>query len=193
MTEKEKMLAQMPYLPYDSALTAIRARAKKLIYQFNQTRPGEQKKRLEILKTLLGGAGEDIWIEQPFFCDYGENIFVGDRFFSNYNCTILDCAAVTIGNNVMFGPGVSLYTAAHPLNADLRRSGYEYARPITIGDDVWVGGSCVILPGVTIGNGSVIGAGSVVTKSVPAGVLAVGNPCRVLREITEKDRESFQI
>lgn len=127
----------------------------------------------------------------PFHCDYGKNIEVGENFFANYNCIILDVAKVTIGKNVMFAPNVSIYTAGHPIHPDSRNSGYEYGIPVTIGDNVWIGGSVVINPGVTIGNNVVIGSGSVVTKDIPDNVIAVGNPCRVIREITEEDRKYY--
>ena len=132
-----------------------------------------------------------MFIEQPFRCDYGKNIEVGNNFFANYNCVILDVAKVTIGENVMFAPNVSIYTAGHPIHPESRNSGYEYGIPVTIGNNVWVGGNVVITPGVTIGNNVVIGAGSVVTKDIPDNVIAVGNPCRVIREITEEDRKYY--
>ena len=145
----------------------------------------------EMIKNILGKTGEEICIEQPFRCDYGKNIEVGNNFFANYNCVILDVAKVTIGENVMFAPNVSIYTAGHPIHPESRNSGYEYGIPVTIGDNVWIGGNVVITPGVTIGNNVVIGAGSVVTKDIPDNVIAVGSPCRVLREITENDRKYY--
>lgn len=145
----------------------------------------------EQIKNILGKTGEEVFIEQPFRCDYGKNIEVGNNFFANYNCVILDVGRVVIGENVMFAPNVSIYTAGHPIHPESRNSGYEYGIEVTIGDNVWVGGSVVINPGVKIGNNVVIGSGSVVTKDIPDNVIAVGNPCRVIREITEEDRKYY--
>ena len=145
----------------------------------------------ELMRALLGKAGKDAWINAPFHCDYGYNIEVGDNFFANYNLTILDVAKVVIGNNVQIAPNVSIYTAGHPIHPDSRNSGYEYGIPVAIGDNVWIGGDVVILPGVTIGSNSVIGAGSVVSKDVPEWVAAAGNPCRVIRAVTEEDRKFY--
>lgn len=145
----------------------------------------------ELLKTLFGKTGERLWIEQPFHCDYGWNIELGEHFYANYNLTILDVGKVTIGKNVMCAPNVAIYTAGHPVHPQSRSSGYEYGIPVTIGDNVWIGGNAVILPGVTIGSNAVIGAGSVVTRDIPDNVIAAGNPCRVIREITEADRDYY--
>ena len=144
-----------------------------------------------MIKDIVGKCGKDIFIEPPFHCDYGKNIEVGENFYANFNCVILDVGKVKIGTNVMFAPNVSIYTAGHPIHPESRNSGYEYGIGITIGDNVWVGGSVVINPGVHIGNNVVIGSGSVVTKDIPDNVIAVGNPCRIIREITEDDRKYY--
>jgi maltose O-acetyltransferase len=183
MTEKEKMLAGELYDAQDPQLVAERRRAREMLQALNTSRDGQRELRLDVICRLFGGAGEGVWIEPPFFCDYGSNIRVGDRVFFNFNCVVLDVAAVTIGSDTMFGPAVQIYTAAHPLDAAERRKGLESAKPIVIGSDVWVGGGAIILPGVTIGSRSVIGAGSVVTKDVPEGVFAAGNPARVVRAL----------
>lgn len=183
-TEREKMLAGELYNPLDPELVAARDRARDLCQDLNATREGQQEERRRILRELLGAGGEDAWLQPPFFCDYGSNISLGKKCFFNFNCIVLDVCRVTIGDHVLFGPAVQIYTATHPLNAELRRR-QEYAKPITIGSDVWVGGGAIICPGVTIGSRSVIGAGSVVTRDIPEGVFAAGNPCRVIREITE--------
>ena len=153
--------------------------------------PDEEKKIDQLIYYILGKAGKTIHIEAPFHCDYGKNIEIGNNFFANYNCTILDVGKVVIGENVQFAPNVSIYTAGHPVHPDSRNSGYEYGIAITIGDNVWLGGNVVINPGVTIGNNVVIGSGSVVTKNIPDNMIAVGNPCKVIREITEDDRKYY--
>ncbi|MBX3448184.1 MAG: sugar O-acetyltransferase [Planctomycetaceae bacterium] len=183
-TEREKMLGGELYNPLDPELVAARDRARDLCQDLNATRESQQEERRRILRELLGAGGEDVWLQPPFFCDYGSNISLGKKCFFNFNCIVLDVCQVTIGDHVLFGPAVQIYTATHPLNAELRRR-QEYAKPITIGSDVWVGGGAIICPGVTIGSRSVIGAGSVVTRDIPEGVFAAGNPCRVIREITE--------
>lgn len=183
MTEKEKMLAGELYDATDPRLVAERRRARDLTHALNETRDAERELRLSILRELFAGMGEGVWIEPPFFCDYGGNIRLGDRVFFNFNCVVLDCAEVVIGSDVMFGPAVQVYTATHPMEAEVRRAGLEGAKPVTIGSDVWVGGGTIILPGVAIGARSVIGAGSVVTREVPADVFAAGNPCRVIRAL----------
>ena len=191
MNQKERMLAGLPYKAWLDGLKEERMENKLKIYDYNLTRPDNKKKMKEMIKNILGKTGEEVCIEQPFRCDYGKNIEVGNNFFANYNCVILDVAKVTIGENVMFAPNVSIYTAGHPIHPESRNSGYEYGIPVTIGNNVWVGGNVVITPGVTIGNNVVIGAGSVVTKDIPDNVIAVGNPCRVIREITEEDRKYY--
>lgn len=182
-TEREKMLAGELYLASDPELVALRARARSLSRAFNRTGSEQMELRQSLLSQLLGRTSRDVFIEPPFFCDYGANIHLGSRVYMNFQCTILDCNRVDIGDDVMFGPGVHIYTATHPLDPDERTSGPEQALPVRIGNKVWIGGSTVILPGVTIGEGSTIGAGSVVTKDVPPHVLAVGNPCRVMRAL----------
>lgn len=183
MTEKEKMLSGELYSALDPLLTHERRRARDSLKEFNDSRDEEQEKRTRILKELFGKAGDNLWIEPPFFCDYGSNIFVGDNVYFNFNCVVLDVAEVRIGSNVFCAPNVQIYTATHPLDFQLRRDGLESGEPIEIGDDVWVGGGAIICPGVQIGARAVIGAGSIVTKDVPPGVLAFGNPCRVVREL----------
>ncbi len=183
-TEREKMLAGALYDPLDADLVQARDRARDLCQALNATREGEVDERRRILRALFGAGGESVWMQPPFYCDYGSNIVLGDRVFFNFNCVVLDVAEVRIGEHTMFGPAVQIYTAMHPMNAAERRK-HEFARPIEIGSDVWVGGAAVICPGVKIGARSVIGAGSVVTRDVPESVFAAGNPCRVIREITE--------
>ncbi|WP_162427458.1 sugar O-acetyltransferase [Pontibacter pudoricolor] len=182
-TEKEKMLAGELYDPLDPQLSEERLQARLLLKQLNDSREDYPIERSRILKELITNAGEGLWLQPPFYCDYGYNIIVGEKVFFNFNCVVLDVMPVTIGNRTLFGPNVQIYTATHPLNYKERASGVEYAKPVTIGEDVWIGGSVVICPGVTIGNRCVIGAGSVVTKDIPAGVFAAGNPCRVIREL----------
>lgn len=191
MNQKERMLAELPYKAWLDGLSEERRENKLKIYDYNLARPDDKKKKREMIKNILGKTGEEVYIEPPFRCDYGKNIEVGNNFFANYNCVILDVAKVKIGENVMFAPNVSIYTAGHPIHPKSRNSGYEYGIAITIGDNVWVGGNVVINPGVTIGNNVVIGSGSVVTKDIPDNVIAVGNPCRVVREITEEDRKYY--
>jgi maltose O-acetyltransferase len=181
-TEREKMLAGDLYDPLDPELVAARVRARDLCQDLNATREREEETRRRILVELFGAGGGDVWMQPPFFCDYGSNIFLGTRVFFNFNCVVLDVCAVRIGDYTLFGPAVQIYTATHPLEAELRRR-QEFAKPVTIGSDVWVGGAAVICPGVTIGSRSVIGAGSVVTRDIPEAVFAAGNPCRVVRQL----------
>jgi maltose O-acetyltransferase len=185
-TEKEKMLAGELYDPLDPELVEARERARDLCQDLNATRERDQETRRRILVELIGSGGDSLWMQPPFFCDYGSNILLGKRVFFNFNCVVLDVCLVKIGDFTMFGPAVQIYTATHPMNADLRRT-KEYAKPIAIGSDVWVGGGAIICPGVSIGSKTVIGAGSVVTRDIPDGVFAAGNPCRVIREITEAE------
>jgi maltose O-acetyltransferase len=166
------------YDPFDPELVRARARAKALLRRFNATT--EEDDRGAILRELFADVGDGAWIEPPFFCDYGTNIALGARFYANAGCTFLDCARIEIGDNALLGPNVQLYAATHPLDASLRRDGLEYAEPIAIGDDVWIGGAAIVLPGVTIGDRAVVGAGSVVTRDVPADAVVVGNPARAL-------------
>ncbi len=192
MTQKERMLAGLPYKAWLDGLTEEREACKKLIYDFNNTKPEDRRAEIPaILKKLLGKTGKSVWIEPPFHCDYGWNIEVGENFSANYNLTILDVGKVTIGDNVMIAPNVSLYTAGHPIHPASRDSGYEYGIPITVGNNVWIGGSVTVLPGVTIGDNCVIGAGSVVTRDIPENSVAAGNPCRMIRKITDADREYY--
>lgn len=191
MNQKERMLAGLPYKAWLDGLGEERMENKLKIHEYNLLRPDEMNRMEELIKDILGKTGDKVFIEQPFHCDYGKNIEVGNNFFANYNCTILDVGKVIIGENVLFAPNVSIYTAGHPIHPESRNSGYEYGIDVIIGDNVWVGGSVVINPGVKIGNNVVIGSGSVVTKDLPDNVIAVGNPCRVVREITEEDRKYY--
>lgn len=191
MNQKDRMLAQLPYKAWLDGLPEERMACKKKLYEYNQSRPEQEEERSRLIKTILGKSGKDTYIEPPFRCDYGYNIEVGDNFYANYNVTILDIAKVTIGDNVMLAPNVSIYTAGHPIHKDMRNTGYEYGIEITIGNDVWIGGNTVLAPGVKIGNGVVIGAGSVVTKDIPDNVIAAGNPCKVIRKITEEDKKYY--
>ncbi|GAB6168500.1 sugar O-acetyltransferase [Clostridium carnis] len=191
MTEKEKMLNGKAYRSFGEELLNERQHAKELIFDFNNLRPKEVEKRNEIISNLFGKTGDNFFIEPPFRCDYGYNIEIGENFYSNYNCVILDCAKVKIGKNVLLAPNVGIYTAGHPIHHELRAEEYEYAFPITIGDDVWIGANTVINPGVSIGDNCVIGSGSVVTKDIPANTIAAGNPCKVIRKITEDDKKYY--
>ena len=183
-SERDKMLAGELYDPMDRELVAARDRARDLCQALNSTREAQQQERRRILRELLGTGGDSVWMQPPFYCDYGSNIVLGERVFFNFNCIVLDVCEVRIGDFTLFGPAVQVYTATHPMNAGLRRK-QEFARPISVGSDVWVGGGAILCPGVRIGSKSVIGAGSIVTRDIPEGVFAAGNPCRVLREITE--------
>jgi len=184
-SEREKMLNGALYEPRDPQLSAERRRARLLFKAFNDTRDDQQDERARLIKELIPASGREVWIEPPFYCDYGGNIKLGDRVFFNFNCVVLDVAPVLIGSGVMFGPAVQIYAATHPLSAMERRTGLELGKAVEIGDDVWIGGGAIICPGVRIGPQSVIGAGSVVTRDIPARVFAGGNPCRVIREIKE--------
>lgn len=186
-TDKEKMLAGEPYLAFCDELVRDRDRAKEVLYEYNHLRPSATEQRTGLLKQFLGSTRQQLLIEQPFYCDYGYNIHVGENFYANMGCTILDEAKVTFGDNVLLAPNVSIYTAGHPVNVARRVAGWEYAYPVTVGNNVWIGGNVVILPGVSIGDNSIIGGGSVVTKDIPANVIAVGNPCKVLRALTEEE------
>lgn len=181
-SEKEKMLAGEMYDASDAQLENDRKRARMLVYDYNTSRPDEEEKRTDLMRELIKAAG---WfkIEPPFHCDYGYNIEVGAGFYANFNCVILDVNRVVIGQDVMFGPGVQIYTAGHPLDPQERAKSLEFGKPVTIGDNVWIGGGAIICPGVKIGSGTTIGAGSVVTKDIPENVLAAGNPCRVIRKL----------
>ena len=179
------MLAGEMYDATDPQLTAERRRARKLCKSLNESHDDEQELRERIIRELFGHSGDGIWIEPPFYCDYGSNITFGNKVFLNFNCVVLDPAPVIIGSNVQLGPAVQIYTATHPLSATKRRMGPEFARPVEIGSDVWIGGAAVICPGVRIGSRSVVGAGSVVTRDIPEDVFAAGNPCRIIRHIND--------
>jgi maltose O-acetyltransferase len=178
------MIAGELYDPLDPELVARRIRARDLCQRLNATSEGEQRERGSVLRDLFGAGGDSVWMQPPFYCDYGTNITLGERVFFNFNCIVLDVCPVTIGSYSMFGPGVQILTPMHPLNA-VRRRQQEFGKPIDIGSDVWVGAGALILPGVRIGSGAVIGAGSVVTRDVPERTFAAGNPCRSIRQITE--------
>lgn len=182
-TEQEKMLKGELYSAADPQLVAQRRQAHNLCQEYNSSCEEEQAQRQHLLSRLLGSLGTNVTIEPPFIVDYGTNIHLGSEVYLNVNCVILDCAQVEIGNGVLLGPGVHLYTATHPLDWQTRQLGLELAQPVGIGSDVWIGGGVIVCPGVTIGDRSVIGAGSVVTHDIPRGVLAVGNPCRVIRQL----------
>lgn len=183
-SEREKMLAGELYDPMDAELVSGRVRARDLCQSLNATREAEETERRRILRELFATGGDTVWMQPPFFCDYGTNIELGERVFFNFNCVVLDVCRVRIGDYTLFGPTVQILTPMHPMDAELRRR-QEFGRPIDIGSDVWVGGGALILPGVRIGSRSVIGAGSVITRDIPDDVFAAGNPCRVIREINE--------
>lgn len=191
MNQKERMLKELPYKAWLDGLEEERLESKKRVFDYNNTSPDNEEELNRKIKEIIGKTGESIHVEPPFHCDYGTNIEVGNNFYTNYNCVILDVAKVVIGENVMFAPNVSVYTAGHPVHPDSRNSGYEYGIGITIGDNVWIGGNTVVNPGVHIGSNVVIGSGSVVTKDIPDNAIAVGNPCRVIRYITEEDRKYY--
>lgn len=192
MTEAERMQQGLLYdANYDPALLQARTRCKDLCFAYNQLRPSQTEQQAALLRRLLGKTGKQFCITAPFWCDYGCNITIGENFYTNHNCVILDGARVTFGDNVFIAPNCTFSTAGHPLDAPQRNRGLEYAYPITVGDNVWFGASVTVLPGVTIGSNTVIGAGSVVNRDIPSGVVAVGNPCRVLRPITEADTNKY--
>ena len=187
MTEQEKMLTGVLYCAEDPVLVQQRMACKDQCHKINQMPPSEQTAQQILWRQLLGKTKENFQITTPFWCDYGYNIELGENFYTNHNCVILDCAKVTFGDNVFIGPGCGFYTAGHPVDAQRRNQGLEYAWPITVGDNVWFGGGVQVMPGVTIGSNVVIGSGSVVTRDIPDNVVAAGNPCRILRDITEAD------
>lgn len=192
-SEKEKAKAGKLYdANFDEELLKDRDLCKAACYEYNRLPPARKAERAAILRRLLGKTGKEFVIEQPFFCDYGYNIEIGENFFMNVNGVILDGAKVTFGDDVFIAPNCGFYTAGHPLDAGQRKQGLEYAYPITIGNGVWIGAHVCVMPGVTIGDNTVIGGGSVVTKDIPANVVAVGNPCRVIRAITEADKEKYR-
>jgi acetyltransferase-like isoleucine patch superfamily enzyme len=191
MNHKERMLAGLPYKAWKDGLPEEQMENKKRIYEYNLCPPDQTEKIDRLIRAILGKAGKNISFLAPFHCDYGKNIKVGNNFYANYNCIILDVGPVIIGDNVMFGPNVSLLTAGHPVHPVSRNSGYEYGFGITIGNNVWIGGHTVVNPGLSIGDNAVIGSGSVVTKNIPENVVAAGNPCKILREITEADKKYY--
>ena len=187
--EKRKMIAGELYLSGDPTLRADRLRARQLLHRYNHSAPNAQEERQHILAELFGRAG-DAYIEPSFRCDYGYNIELGENFYSNHNMVILDCAKVKFGDNVFVAPNCGFYTAGHPVDYPRRNAGFEYAYPITVGDNVWIGGGVQVMPGVTIGSNVVIGGGSVVVKDIPSDCVAVGNPCKPIRKITDEDMKT---
>ncbi len=182
-TEKQKMLHGELYNAYDPVLFAERRNSRLLLKQLNDSADDEMELRQQLLKKLIPSQGSGLWIEPPFYCDYGTNITIGDKVFFNFDCVILDVMQVTIGNNVLIGPAVQIYTAMHPLSWEERAAGLEFGKPVTIGSDCWIGGGAIICPGVTIGNRCIIGAGSVVTRNIPDDAFAAGNPCKIIRSL----------
>lgn len=191
MNHKERMLAGLPYKSWMDGLPQEIMENARRVYEFNNCRPEDTKRAEQLIRSILGRAGKNISVRAPFHCDYGKNIEVGDNFYANFNTVILDVARVKIGDNVMLAPNVAIYTAGHPIHYEPRNMGYEYGISVAIGDNVWIGGNSVINPGVTIGNNCVIGSGSVVTKDIPDNSIAVGNPARVMRMITDEDRKYY--
>ena len=191
MNHKERMLAGLPYKAWMDGLEEERTENKKRIYAYNHLPPERWGEQDALIRKILGKTGENVHIESPFHCDYGYNIEVGENFFANYNLVILDVGKVKIGDNAQIAPNVAIYTAGHPVHPESRNTGYEYGIDVTIGDNVWLGGNTCIMPGVTIGNNVVIGGGSVVTKDIPDNAIAAGNPCRVIRYISEEDRDYY--
>lgn len=186
MNEKEKMLAEELYNANNKELFIERQKAKELCFKYNNLKPSRLNKRKETIEKILGDIKGEFIIEQPFICDYGYNIKIGNNFYANHNLVILDANKVEFGDNVFIAPNCGFYTATHPTNAEERNKGLEYAKPIKIGNNVWIGGNVVVLPGVTIRDNTVIGAGSIVTRDIPSNVIAVGNPCKVIKNIGEK-------
>ncbi|WP_066892275.1 maltose acetyltransferase domain-containing protein [Clostridium nigeriense] len=191
MDIREIMRKGLIYVDNHEDLIQERLRGKELIYDYNNTRPSEEDKRKEILHNLFGHIGKNPWIEPPLRVAYGKNIHIGNNFYANFNLVLVDDIEIFIGNNVMIAPNVTITVTGHPVHPDLRKSGDQFSFPVKIEDDVWIGSNVVVLPGITIGKNSVIGAGSIVTKDIPENVVAVGNPCKVLREITDKDKEYY--
>ena len=188
MTIREKMQSGELYLPSDETILKEQYARLEILYDFNATRPSELEKREEILRRLFAEIGEDCYIEPPLHANWGSHTHFGNHVYANFNLTLVDDGDIFVGDNVIFGPNVTLATAGHPVEPERRRLGMQFNIPIHIGNNVWIGAGSIVLPGVTIGDNTVIGAGSVVTKDIPAGVVAVGNPCRILREIGEKDK-----
>ena len=192
MTEKERMLAGKLYIADDKELAKDAKRSRRLTRLLNQSTEEDSKLRIQLIKELFKKTGENIWIEPPFRCDYGCHISVGENFYANYDCIILDVGDVESGDNVFLAPRVCIYTAGHPIDAGVRNTQLEFGKKVKIGNSVWIGGNTVVNPGVTIGDNVVIGSGSVVTKDIPSGVIAAGNPCKVIRKITEADRQYWE-
>lgn len=188
LSEKERMLAGRLYRAQGEELKMIRQRGQNLVHLFNNTTEEEKTYRTQLLTDLFGKVSGAIYMQPTLRVDYGQNVSIGENFYANFDCVLIDVATITIGDNVMFGPRVCLYTAGHPIDPTVRNSELEFGTPITIGNNVWIGGSAVINPGVTIGDNVVIGSGSVVTKDIPANTIAVGNPCRVIKDITQEDK-----
>jgi galactoside O-acetyltransferase len=191
MTIREKMKSGCLYTDFGEGLDEERERCKELTHDYNLTRPSEGERRRDLLQQLLGSCGNSIWIEPPVHMAYGKHVHIGDGFYANFNVVLVDDVEIHIGDHVMMAPNVTISPTGHPVHPDLRRGGTQFSFPVRIGDDVWIGAKVVILPGVTIGKNSVIGAGSVVTKDIPENVVAVGDPCRVSRPINERDREYY--
>jgi len=186
-SEKEKMLAGELYQASDSELAKERLQARELLRQFNSSCPAEPENRVALLRKLVNKAGKNPWIEVPFYCDYGYNIQMGDDCFFNFNCVVVDVCSVTLGDSVLVGPAVQIYTGTHPLDAQTRGELWEYGKPISIGSDVWIGGGAIICPGVNLGDRVVVAAGAVVTKSFPSDVLIGGNPAKIIRYLGSKE------
>ncbi len=191
MTEQERMLSELPYQAWKDELPGARIKCKRLLRELNACDPGDVAAQREILSRLFGKIGKNTEIFAPFYCDYGSNIEVGDNFFASYNCVMVDCGKIIIGNNTMIAANVVITAAGHPVHHEPRIAGYEYGITTVIGNNVWIGAGVVVNPGVRIGNNVVVGSGSVVTKDIPDNVIAVGNPCRVLRQVTDEDKQYY--
>ena len=188
MSQLKRMLSGELYMAEGEELGKIRDNMLDKLYQYNHAHYNNHKLRDELIKEILGGYKDKLKITPPVYFDYGKHTFVGKNFYANFDCIFLDVNTITIGDNVMFGPRVGLYTAGHPIDKDIRIAGLEYGLPITIGNNVWIGGNVVVMPGVHIGDNTIIGSGSVVTKDIPSDVIAAGNPCKVIRKITTEDK-----
>lgn len=188
MSQRENIANGKLFTDMCEGLPEERLHAKELVYEFNHTRPSDIDKRITLMKEMFGALGKNCWVEPPINLCYGTNVFIGDNFYANYNLSLVDDYKITIGNNVLIAPNVTIAVTGHPVHPDLRKHGEMYAFPVTIKDNVWIGSGVIICPGVTIGKNSVIGAGSVVTKDIPANSIAVGNPCKVMREINDNDK-----
>lgn len=191
-SEKEKMLASVPFKAFGKELFLERQKAKEILFEFNNLPPSKIKEKHQLIKPLFGKTKGTFYLEPPFRCDYGYNIELGKNFYANYNLTVLDVAKVKIGDFVLIGPNVNLITVNHPIDKDFRAKGFEISKEIIIENNVWIGANVTVNPGVKIGENSIIGSGSVVTKNIPENVIAVGNPCKILRQITEKDKVTFE-